>query len=269
MVAAVAVIHAGAVAAAQQFWFAEIGVPDAGVGDRKRFGQGGIGDPLNQICRGGGGVAAGAHEALRFGENMVALPARPVMGDDREHRFGGVAHPGLVDRRQLLGAGRIDLAQHRCQAAVTEKLDGLGAPFGAVLGQRHGLVFGFAGIEGGLLGQGYQFERGRLAPVVVLKFFGQLGGAGFDRGPACGPHFQQISGNADDLAHRALAPAGGLGFGEHPPQILGGVVLQSGVVQLRERDHHVVQRLAVEGQPAPYSVDIDGGDFRADHQVRV
>ena len=78
--------------------------------------------------------------------------------------------------------GREDLAERRGELTLSaEDFDGFAVPSVALLGQRSELVFGLAGLQGGLLGQCDRFDVGGLASVGGLELFGQFGGAGFDR----------------------------------------------------------------------------------------
>ncbi|SIG14397.1 Uncharacterised protein [Mycobacteroides abscessus subsp. abscessus] len=129
-----AAVDAGTVAAAQRIRFALLVVVDAGVRERERFGQRGRGDPGCQIGGGVGGMAAGAHVALRLGEHMVSAPPRARLGHNRYDRFGGVGDPFFIDRRVAAPRCSSESGEHGGQAGVPENFDGLAAPGGALFG---------------------------------------------------------------------------------------------------------------------------------------
>ena len=170
-------VDAGAVAAAQSRGFAHLGVAVADVGQRQGFAERGGGDFVGQ-----GGVgrqrSLPAHDALRLGQHVVALPGRPV-GDHADH-LGGLRDPVVVGGVQPHVRGG-QVGQHRGQPSTPQDFNGLGAPGVALLGQRARLVFGVAGFQGGLLGQRDGLDVGGFAAVGGVKLLGQLSGARFDR----------------------------------------------------------------------------------------
>ena len=86
--------------------------------------------------------------------------------------------PGVVGGIQRQVRGGQDAAEHRGQLFdAADDFDGLGAPGVALLGQRAWLVFGVAGFQGGLLGQGDGLDVGGFAAVGGVELLGQLSGA--------------------------------------------------------------------------------------------
>src|SRR6185437_17010335 len=130
-------------------------------------------------------------------------------------------------------------------------------------------MFGLAGFQGGLLCQCDRFDVGGFASVVCLELLGQLGGAGFDGLAARGPACVEFGVDADDFADRALASTGRGHLGELQSDALAKVGFQACVVQFGDGDHDPVKGLAVQGQPALYSVGVDGGDLVGDRDVGV
>lgn len=94
-------------------------------------------------------------------------------------------------------------------------------------------MFGVAGVGGGLLGQGQQFDGARLAAVLGLEGRGELPDPGFDGGAALGERVEQGVGDADDFPDGAF-PVAGVDVGEGEPEG-GHVALDGGVVLLGTR----------------------------------
>ena len=138
----------------------------------------------------------------------------------------------------------------------------------ALLGQRAWFVFGLPGFQGGLLGQGEHFDDGGFAPVGGLELLGQLADAMVDGRASRGVFVDQFGGDADDFAHRPFARCGGL-FGEPDTDFADEQGFDAGVVELRCGHGGVVQRGAVQCEPAWYAVGADRLHFVADHQVGV
>ena len=167
-------------------------------------------------------------------------------------------------------SGRQGLADHPGQFTLTaEDFDCFRPPGLPLLGDRAGLVFGFPGFQGCLLGQGDRFDVGGLAAVVGLELLGQFGGAGFDGLAPRRPAVHQFRAHTDDFTDRALSATRGRDFGEAQSQPLPEVGLQPCVVQLGGRHHDPVQRLSVQRQPALNTVGVDGGDLVRDGDVGV
>ena len=101
------------------------------------------------------------------------------------------------------------IVQHPGELPLTaERRGGLLPPGGALLAEGAGFVLGFAGFQGGLLGEFQRLDDGRGAAVLGLEPGGQLGAAGVDRGPAGGPGDEQRRVEPGHFADRALAGIG-------------------------------------------------------------
>ena len=84
-----------------------------------------------------------------------------------------------------------------------------------------------------------------------------------------GPSLDQFGGHTGDFTHRALAGCGGRAGFECDAHLRDQVGFQAGVVQLGGGHRGFVQRGAVQGQPARYSVGAEGLHFVADRDVGV
>ena len=134
--------------------------------------------------------------------------------------------------------------------------------------QRAWFVLGLPGFQGGLLGQGEHFDDGGFAPVGGLELLGQLADAMVDGRASRGVFVDQFCWDADRFAHRPFARFGGY-FGEAAADFRDEQGLDAGVVELRCGHGGVVQRGAVQREPAWYPVGANGLHFVADHQVGV
>ena len=82
------------------------------------------------------------------------------------------------------------------------------APRLALLGIGAGFVFGFAGVQGGLLGQIERLTGGGFAAVIVVELLGQLADTVFDRCASRRPLRHQFGGHTVDLADRPFPGIG-------------------------------------------------------------
>ena len=87
-------IHAGTVAAAKRGGLTHIAVVDARQRQGDRLGQRRGSDALRECVI--GGMTGGSHDALRFGEHMMAPPRCARHGHRGDHLAGAVGDPFRV-----------------------------------------------------------------------------------------------------------------------------------------------------------------------------
>jgi len=104
--------------------------------------------------------------------------------------------------------------------------------------------------------------------VPGLELPGELTAPDVDHQPSGGPGLEQPLIDPDDLPHRSLALLA-RPLGELHAEPVAQQSLQPGVVPLGRRDGELVQRPAVQGQPAPGCLPPDGLDLVADRDVGV
>lgn len=226
-----------------------------------------FGEPRDDVVGPPAGHVRGADDPQRFGADVPVLPrgARAFHGRDDLRRLG--AHPAASDEDRTPqlpgGQGRV---KHRADAVgATQHGLGLGAPGGALLGERAGFVLGLPGLEVGLLRQRPGLNHGRGPVVLALERGRQFALAVLDGRPPLRPAGVQLRVDTDELADRALAGLGGRPLGEPDRQGFAEAAFQGSVVDLGGGDDGLEQEASVDGEPA----SVEGLDLVRDRDVGV
>ena len=127
----------------------------------------------------------------------------------------------------------------------------VGAPDGACSARVRVRVWRCAGLQGGPLGQLQHLHPARRPTMITGEGGGQLGPPDVDDLPSRRPALAQPRGRRRRLANRRFRAIGPGPLGEPHPEGGGEVILQGGVIRLRDGDVGGVQDPTINQEPPP------------------